>query len=233
MTGVGNSAFTLPTSQGAVDRVGSVIMLANLKRAGVGWTFSHFLSSYLSPRDASVIVQGHRSEAFAIMDQIFQSTVLGPPFWNVFFADVDEAICVDGFSSEKFADDLTASREFDHVCPNDHILSELSLCQSRVHMWGRRNRVAFDPLKEHFKIIDRFENHGASFRWLGVSIDTKLIIEYERRRIVEQRAWDSSPPIEEVRTTVSTVCPTSTPRMSCVHSKVSVAAFPMLRKRIY
>ena len=171
---------------GAFDRVDSAILLAKLKRAGVGDVFLRFLSAYLDPRIATVLVQGHESDEFQILNQIFQGTVLGPSLWNLFFEDIDEAICTDDFSSEKFADDLTASKLYEHVRPSASIVADLSLCQSRVHRWGLRNRVLFDPSKEHFKVIDRFENVGEAFRLLGVQVDTKLIMDVECRRIVKK-----------------------------------------------
>ena len=47
-----------------------------------------FLYSYLAPREAAVVVQGHNSDVFTIQDEVFQGTVLGPPLWNVFFLKV-------------------------------------------------------------------------------------------------------------------------------------------------
>ena len=37
---------------------------------------------------------------------------------------------------------------------NDVILADLQRCQRAVHQWGGLNRVAFDPGKEYFSVLD-------------------------------------------------------------------------------
>ncbi len=74
--------------------------------------FLELFESYLAAGRAVVLVQGASSEQFGIANQIFQGTVLGPHLWNLFFADIDDALCVDGCECDKFAGDLTVSKVF-------------------------------------------------------------------------------------------------------------------------
>ena len=73
---------------GAFDRVFKPYLVAKLQACGVGPTFLNFLDAYLSPRKGQVLVQDARSDAIEIENNVFQGTVLGPPLWNTFFADV-------------------------------------------------------------------------------------------------------------------------------------------------
>ena len=51
-------------------------------------------------------MQGSASEEFVLEDTVFQGTVLGPPLWNSFFADVAAPASATGGKEAVFADDL-------------------------------------------------------------------------------------------------------------------------------
>jgi len=91
---------------GAFDKVDRQFMFQRLREVGLSKAMVGFLYDYLGPRSAVVIVQGHESVAFAICNQVFQGTDLGPPLWNIFFAPIDHAIRTRNFQVAKFADDL-------------------------------------------------------------------------------------------------------------------------------
>ena len=78
-------AAYLSNISGAFDRVFRDYILAKLYNAGIGTTFLNFLSSYLQPRKAAVVVEGVTSEEIEIAIQVFQGTVLGPPSLEQFF----------------------------------------------------------------------------------------------------------------------------------------------------
>ena len=88
---------------GAFDRVPSGRLVKKLLRAGVSATVANFFVSYLSERLAGVAVGGVFSEFTALANMVFQGTVLGPPLWNVFFADVAKAVNKNGFCESVFA----------------------------------------------------------------------------------------------------------------------------------
>ena len=159
---------------GAFDRVFKPYLLGKLQQAGVGTTYLNFLDAYLAPRKGKVVVQGSSSEEFVLEDTVFQGTVLGPPLWNSFFADVaDPASAAEG-KEAIFADDLNVFHEFDRRTPVADIMSELSGCRERVHTWGVTNRVSFDPAKEHLVVIHPDESHGEPFKLLGLMMDLDL-----------------------------------------------------------
>ena len=103
-------------------------------------------------RTAFVIVDGVESERCQLRDSVFQGTVLGPPLWNVFFADAGRAIKDAGYDENAFADDLSAYRPFHVTVPDKIILDSLRECQIQLHRWGAANQFVFDASKESFHI---------------------------------------------------------------------------------
>ena len=168
---------------GAFDRVDADILLNKCASAGLGDKLCRFLRAFLSPRRAVVLVQGTKSSEKVIANQVFQGTVLGPPLWNVHFADVSVAATKDGFRETKFADDLSCDKVFDRDASDALIMDELAKCQANVHEWGVENRVQFDSGKEEMKILHTRRPHGDAFKFLGPMVDTKLVMDIEVQRI--------------------------------------------------
>ena len=158
---------------GAFDRVSTEILLAKLRAVGVAETLIRFIGSYLEARRATVLVQGCESDIYELLNMIFQGTVLGPPLWNIFFADVDQYI-PESFDKQKFADDLTTYKTFPGNTSNEDIFAELEDCQKKVHHWGEINRATFEPTKESFAILDLTNPVAENFRMLGSWFDGKL-----------------------------------------------------------
>jgi len=171
---------------GAFDRVQKDYLLAKLHAAGVGTQFLNFLDSYLQPRKASVAVEGVNSNEFDIANTVFQGTVLGPPLWNVFFSDVAQPAASTGGNPSLFADDLNVFQQFDKIEPNSDIVRKMHVCRTKVHSWGRINRVAFDPTKEHVSIIHPIYGEGDPFKFLGCMIDCKLLMTHAIDKILSQ-----------------------------------------------
>ena len=121
-----------------------------------------------------MVVQGASSEPFTLEDQVFQGTVLGPSLWNAFFADVAVPAGAAGGRAAMFADDLNVFQLFDRQVPVEELMEELSDCRSRVHTWGRTNRVSFDAAKEHLVVMHPSEYHGDPFKLLGLMVDLDL-----------------------------------------------------------
>ena len=159
---------------GAFDRVFKLYLLAKLHAAGVNADFIKFLDAYLSPRRGRVVVQGSASQEMILDDSVFQGTVLGPPLWNSFFADVATPAKSTGGKEAMFADDLNVFQLFDRLAPPEECCEILSECRRNVHAWGRKNRVSFDASKEHLVILHPNQNHGEPFKLLGCMIDLDL-----------------------------------------------------------
>ena len=97
--------------------------MEKLRAVGVGETYLHFLSSFLDRRFGHVCVQGQKSEQIWFENQVFQGTVLGPPLWNIFFADIISAMSRPK-SGKAFADDLNVFHEFDRLAEQQDIMVE-------------------------------------------------------------------------------------------------------------
>ena len=91
-----------------------------------------------------------------------------------FFADVSVPAKSTGGKEAMFADDLNVFQEFDRLVPLPTVVSTLETCRTRVHSWGRANRVTFDPGKEHLVVMHPSLGHGAAFKLLGCIMDTDL-----------------------------------------------------------
>ena len=105
---------------------------------------------------------------------MYQGTVLGPPLWNTFFADVAHAANANGGREAMFADDLNVFKTFRRNTPLSQMMDDLTKCREKVHSWGKMNRVSFDPKKEHLVVIHPDEFHGEAFKLLGLTTDLNL-----------------------------------------------------------
>jgi len=158
---------------GAFDRVFKPFLLSKLQAHGMQGCYLRFISSFLDRRFGEVCVEGKKSAQFSLEDQVFQGTVLGPPLWNNFFADVVTSMLTPK-SGKVFADDLNVFNDFDHQVPDHRIMHKLHEFRDEVHAWGQRNRVEFDAGKEHFVIVHPTRGVGEDFKLLGLVFDHKL-----------------------------------------------------------
>jgi len=177
-------AIYLGDISGAFDRVFTDYLLAKLQAAGVGSQYLNFLEAYLQPRAGTIVVEGVCSEEFQLANTVFQGTVLGPPLWNVFFSDVTH--CISTEQPALFADDLTVFQQFKRTEENESIKRHMHVCRTRVHKWGRANRVAFDPTKEHVVVIHPIYGEGDPFKLLGCLVDCKLVMDQAVEKILSQ-----------------------------------------------
>ena len=173
---------------GAFDRVDSEILLRKCVSAGLGREVCGFLKAFLAPRKAVVLAQGKPSAEMSINNEVYQGTVLGPPLWNVHFADVTVSATRDGFRETKVADDLSCDKEYDKKATDNDIFTDLRRCQANVHQWGVQNRVQFDAKKEEMKILHGQRGCGEPFKFLGPMVDVKLVMDTEVQRSAERRA---------------------------------------------
>ena len=167
---------------GAFDRVFVPILLAKLQRCGIGSTLLKFFADYLAPRHGQVLVQGAYSDEFEIWNSVFQGTVLGPPLWNTFFADVSIPASSCGGDEAMFADDLNVFQKVPRHTPLEECMATMEKCKGRVHQWGRVNRVSFDAAKEHMMVLHPSEAFGETFKFLGCLVD----VDMRMHSVVEQ-----------------------------------------------
>ena len=159
---------------GAFDRVRASRLVDKLRSAGV--CEIAFIEDWLRPRTAQVAVGGALSVAKVLSDMVFQGTVLGPDLWNVFFADVADAVRSVGAEEAIFADDLSAFKRFETKIEDVEVMDDMTRCQQAVHKWGRANQVIFEGTKEKFAIIHHTAGTGEDFKLLGLEFDVKLVM---------------------------------------------------------
>ena len=87
-----------------------------------------------------------------------------------------------------FADDLTVLQKFVKTDNNEHIHRQMHLCRTRVHKWGRINRVAFDPSKQQVVVIHPTLGEGDPFKLLGLLVDHKLVMDTDIEKILGPKA---------------------------------------------
>jgi len=168
------AAFYKSDISGAFDRVYTAFLLAKLRSLGIPDNIVEFLQAYLAPRIAHVAIGGVKSDDFCIQNSVYQGTVLGPMLWNTFFMDVAFAARSGGGNESLFADDLSVFKAFDRFDDEQHIFSDIDRTRRRVHAWGSRNRVSFDPAKEQVSIMHPLYGTDENFTFLGVIFDTNM-----------------------------------------------------------
>ena len=113
---------------GAFDKVNSRRLLCKLRARGVPDAIMLVIQSWLYERKARVAVGGKFSRDMKIHNMVYQGTVLGPPLWNVYYADVAQAVNIIGFLEIIFADDLNCFKDFDSYTPNLELHEEMYSC---------------------------------------------------------------------------------------------------------
>ena len=174
---------------GAFDRVDRERLSLKLRSCGLPSQAVAFLESWLEDRESSVIIAGARSENRPLENSVFQGTVLGPPLWNVFYADARFSVRELGFVETVFADDFNCWLSLPKNTSWEHAEARLTECQSNLHRWGAANRVVFDPGKEEFILLRRRDAIGNDFRLLGVVFDPQLLMKRGAKKIATEAGW--------------------------------------------
>ena len=93
---------------GRIRQNDSQRLLRKLRARGVPVEIMNVIQSWLSDRTDRVAVSGKLSKDMHIHNMVYQGTVLGPPLWNIFYADAAVAVNLLGFLEIIFADDFNA-----------------------------------------------------------------------------------------------------------------------------
>ena len=175
--------------QGAFDKVPRERLCKKIAASGLPECAVFFLASWLEDRISVVVVGGALSSEVALQNSVFQGTVLGPPLWNVFYADAKDPVRMCGFIETVFADDFNCWRAMSRSSKELDVVLELSRCQSHLHKWGAANQVTFDPKKEEFILLRRGGGFGPDFRLLGLTFDAQLLMHSGVRKIAVEAGW--------------------------------------------
>ena len=101
-----------------------------------------------------------------IHNMVPQGIVLGPPLWNIYYADAALAVRAHAFMEIGFADDLTCFSNFGLYIQNSELHTEMQQCKSEFHTWWRANQVSFDPSKKSMHVLALHGGEGSKFRML-------------------------------------------------------------------
>ncbi len=179
---------------GAFDRVDRERMPLKLRSSGLPQCAVAFPESWLEDRVSCVVVSGAKSVEETLANSVFQGTVLGPPLWNVFYADARHAVRELGYIETIFADDFNCWKGFRNTERRSLPVELRHEIESRgaqqdLHKWGAANRVIFDPSKEEFILIRRRNALGNPFKLLGLVFDPQLLMRIGARKIATEAGW--------------------------------------------
>ena len=118
---------------GAFDRVRLERLVTKLKAKKLHPSIIAVLTSWLRQRAARIVFGGSQSDDMWLRDMVFQSTVLGPILWNLFFEDARLPINDWLFTEVIYADNLNGFREFTAATTDDAIKHCMKLCQNELH----------------------------------------------------------------------------------------------------
>ena len=174
---------------GAFDRVRCDRLVEKLEVSGLHRNVVRLLASWLEDRESSVVVCGAKSDPTELANSVFQGTVLGPPLWNIFYADAALATRLLRFIEVVFADDYNCWKPFSRNTDRPEILRQCEACQARLHEWGAANSVKFDPDKESFHVLHRSHGFGDEFKLLGLTFDVSLRMERGVSILAREAGW--------------------------------------------
>ena len=174
---------------GAFDRVKRERWIANLRAKHMPEEFLRIFNAWLQKRTAKGVVGRQHNDPMQLRDMIYQGTVWGPWFWNIFYEDARLALHVAEFMEVVFADELNAFRSFALSTANDVAIGAAEACQQELHKWGRANQVQFDQKKESLHIVSHYCPVGSNFKILGLNFDCRLIMGDAISGLVSEMRW--------------------------------------------
>ena len=150
----------------AFDRVWHKALLAKLPAYGFTPSFCKLISSFLSNRFISVVVDGATSASFPVSSGVPQGSVLSPTLFLLFINDLLRATASDVHS---FANDSNLHKSSSFQCqPSSNARSQSRLAISStinsdlqsISEWGTRNLVKFNTSKTQLLTISLSNNHS-------------------------------------------------------------------------
>ena len=187
------SALVLLDLSAAFDTKDHNILLSRLSsNFGITDTALSLLSSYLSNRSQSVLINQTCSAQLPLLRGVPQGSVLGPLLFSLYTTPLSELLASSGGKFHFYADDTQIYVSFS--CDDTSVaLSNLSVTLNNVYNWFCLNRLAVNPAKTEYLLTGTYQQrakisdsdsvtsfrelcliHSRSARNLGVIFDSEL-----------------------------------------------------------
>ena len=125
----------------AFDKVDYGVILQKIKCLGVDDETLKWLTSFLTGRNQTVVVNGHSSDPKLVISGVPQGSVLGPLIFLILLADIDKKVIVSKVRS--FADD---TRAMNGICHQDQSL-QLQHDLNSIYEWTTLNNMELNEVK--------------------------------------------------------------------------------------
>ena len=135
-----NNAILLDFSK-AFDRVAHKHLLKKLESIGVTGSTLGWISSFLTDREQTVVLEGISSDANPVTSGVIQGTVLDPVLFLVYINDLPN--CVNSSTIRLFADDCLIYKEIHSQKDTEFLQADIDALQT----WKRRWLMSFHPQK--------------------------------------------------------------------------------------
>ena len=124
----------------AFDKCDQHIILRKLKLLGITGKIGKWISSFLSNRQQSVVIDGHTSKKEWVLSGVPQGSVLGPLLFIIMIYDIDAKVIHSSLAS--YADDTRIWRKI--LDSGDNLLQ----CDlDNVYAWANDNNMLFNNMK--------------------------------------------------------------------------------------
>ena len=167
----------------AFDKVDHKILLSKASTLGIGPLTLKWISSFLTNRTQTVLVDSAHSDPSPVLSGVPQGTVLGPLLFLIYINDISSNLSP-GTSLRLFADDSLLYRQISSPADQAILQSDLNTLQT----WEANNKMEFHPqkcqviqitnkkekLNHIYKIHDTPLQPANAAKYLGITIDNKL-----------------------------------------------------------
>ena len=127
----------------AFDSVNHDLILQKLKSSyNINGKLLQFITSYLSGRQQSVVVNGSISSMLPVLSGVPQGSIIGPSLFVLFINDITDGLS-DGTNIMMYADDTKIWREVN--CNNDFLILQRDI--DYLIDWAVKNKMNFHPSK--------------------------------------------------------------------------------------
>ena len=145
----------------AFDKVDHLILLEKIHAYGIRGKIHSWITSYLSDRIQTVVINGKKSNPAPVISGVPQGTVLGPILFLLYINDLNT--CVQHSFLSSFADDTRIQKEIRNVTDVEHLQVDLDASLQ----WSKDNNMKLHTSK--FEYLCHATNNSKLLRELPFS----------------------------------------------------------------